>query len=226
MPKQARWSIKDTVAISNTWQPMGKAIQNKLSPRGIDTAFFDTLSQATVDLEDAAAGRLKATGNQKASTRELEKVIKTTADWISLVRQTMKRLFPKETGLLTAVGVGNKAPLKNLPRVIEATDQLIEGLERYPSFAAAANVLPADIARLKQLRAELRSADALQEDQKGKKKGVTASVKSIHQDVIAMLDRLYTSVMLSHTEERHVVEQFRTVIPTRRASKKVTPPSP
>ncbi len=218
MPNDVRWTIEDTVFISNSWQSMGKAIANKIEPR-LGANFFTTLADATTQLADGVSGKATATGIQKSSTQELEKVMERTADMVSLMRAAFRRLFPKEKGLHAAVGVGNKKPLKGLPNLIEAADQMLEGLQRYPAFANTANVLPEDVDQLKALRAQLRAADGEQEAAKGARKQTTARVKSLHRDVINQLDQLYAAVMITHVAEKAVVDQWRKVIPTRRKKK-------
>ncbi len=225
MPKQPRWNVPTTSVISNAWVPMGRAIENKLKDRGIDAAFFTLLEESTIRLEDAAGGKSVVRGNQKASTQELGKTMRNAADLVAFMRETLRRLFPQETGLHAAVGAKGKTPTKSLPDLLVALDQLIEGLARYPSFAAAAQILPADVDLLKKFRQDLRDANTAQEALKGSSKLSTAAVRSLHQDVIGMLDRLYTAVMLSHANDKQVVERFRAVIPTARTKKKTVTPT-
>lgn len=218
MPTDPRWSQSDTLFISHSWQGMAAPadVRARLLERGLGEDFFDTLKLRTEMFEDGIAGKGVAVGVQKASTQDLQKVMDRSADLISALRATLKRLFPKETGLHSAVGIGKKEPLKGLPNLVEAADLMLEGLERYQSFATAANVLPADITQLTTLRNELRTENARQEALKGARKNTTAAVRSLHREVIGMLDRLFASVMLAYAGEKHVIAAWKKVIPTRK----------
>ncbi len=215
MPKTTRWPGAETVAISNAWIPMARARSTRLESRGITAAWLDALTARTVEVEDAIAGKLGAKSTLKSSTAELQVQVGLAADWISVVRSTVKRLYPKNRALLEAFGAGGKSPrVATLPSAVAALDQVLGAVARYPSEASAAAIQQRDVDRLTKLRDDLRRINALQEEAKGSRKQVTASVNSMIQGLIDDLDRLFTAVQLEYAEEKDVIQAFRAVIPT------------
>lgn len=204
MPKpktpKSPWKPQATLVGGQAASRAGRRHQNKLAKR-LGADFFDLLDANLQTLEDLHTGRGTARESMKGSTRGLKTVLGETHNFLIAARDAIKAQFPARHPMRTHFGIGIDPDPTSMKATLDALRMFIQGMEQFPTEAAAAALGPDDLVKLKAFLAEIPNANARQEDSKDLRKAATSLLDSTHYAVYSQLNRLKVVVGLDLADD-------------------------